>query len=189
MTLFRTVAPAAEPVGVAEAKAYLRIAHDSEDALLEGLIRAAREEVEARAGVALLTQCWRLALDRWPAAGRVRLKPHPVVSVDAVIVYGADGEAELLPASGWRLDAHSRPARLEFVRRPEPARTMNGIEIDFTAGFGDEAEAVPERLRQAMLRLVAHWFEFRASFGADEQPVSLPPDFERFVSGFRRMRL
>ena len=57
MTLFRTVEPAAEPVTLADAKAHLRISHDSEDALLQGLIRAAREDLERAAGIALINTC------------------------------------------------------------------------------------------------------------------------------------
>ena len=40
MTLIRTVDPEAEPVTLVEAKAHLRVGHDSEDELLPGLIRA-----------------------------------------------------------------------------------------------------------------------------------------------------
>ena len=63
MTLFRTVEPALEPVTLAEAKAHMRLGHDSEDALIAGLIRAARDEVERTTGTALIDQDWRLALD------------------------------------------------------------------------------------------------------------------------------
>src|SRR5690606_12930911 len=93
MTLFRTVAPETEPVSVVEVKQHLRIDHDTEDALIEGLVRAAREEVEASAGLALINQSWRLTLDRLPRSGEVGLRRHPVRSITSVTVYGADGEA------------------------------------------------------------------------------------------------
>ncbi|MDN5928908.1 MAG: head-tail connector protein [Hyphomicrobiales bacterium] len=189
MTLFRTTAPAVEPVTVAEAKAQLRIGHDGEDDFINGLIRAAREEVEARAGVAMIAQDWRLALDRWPRFGRVALLRHPVVEILSVTVYGAEGEASLVDPSTYEADLVSRPARLYFTTRPEPACIMNGIEIDFAAGFGADAKSVPERLKRAILVLVAHWYEFRAGFSAGDQPVSIPPEFERLISSFRRGRL
>jgi uncharacterized phiE125 gp8 family phage protein len=63
MTLIRTVEPAAEPVTLAEAKAHLRLADSSEDDLLTGLIRAARQDVERATGMALIDQHWRLVLD------------------------------------------------------------------------------------------------------------------------------
>lgn len=189
MTLFRTTAPAVEPVTLADAKAQLRIGHDSEDDLVAGLIRAAREEVEAQAGVAMISQNWRLALDRWPRFGRVALLIHPVVEILSVTVYGADGEASLVDPSTYEVDVASRPARLYFATRPEPSCIMNGIEIDFSAGFGADGDAVPERLKRATLLLVAHWYEFRAGFGAADQPVSIPPEFGRLISAFRRGRL
>jgi uncharacterized phiE125 gp8 family phage protein len=189
MTLFRTTAPAVEPVTVAEAKAQLRIGHDSEDDFINGLIRAAREEVEARAGVAMIAQDWRLALDRWPRFGRVALLRHPVVEILSVTVYGTEGEASLVDPSTYEADLASRPARLFFTTRPEPARILNGIEIDFSAGFGADAGAVPEGLKRAILMLVAHWYEFRAGFGPSDQPVSIPPEFERLISSYRRGRL
>jgi uncharacterized phiE125 gp8 family phage protein len=189
MTLFRTTAPAVEPVSLAEAKAQLRIGHDSEDDLLNGLIRAAREEVEARTGIAMIAQDWRLALDRWPRFGRVALLRHPVVEILSVTVYGTDGEASLVDPATYEVDIASRPARLYFMTRPEPARILNGIEIDFSAGFGADAEAVPEGLKRAILVLVAHWYEFRAGFGAGDQPVSIPPEFDRLISIWQRKRL
>jgi uncharacterized phiE125 gp8 family phage protein len=42
MHITTLVAPAAEPVGLAEAKEFLRIGYDAEDALVEGLIATAR---------------------------------------------------------------------------------------------------------------------------------------------------
>lgn len=189
MTLFRTVAPEAEPVTLADAKQNLRLDHDGEDELLGGLIRAAREEVEASCGLALIDQSWRLALDRLPRSGRVPLRRHPVREVLSVTVYGSDGEASLVDPESYRLDAHDRPARLLFLQGLEPGVAMNGIEIDFSAGFGEAGTDVPDLLKRAILLLVAHWSEFRASFSASEQPVSFPPGYERLIAPWRARRL
>lgn len=189
MTLFQTVAPLAEPVTLSEAKRSLRLDHDSEDELIGGLIRAAREEVEAACGLALIEQSWRLCLDRLPRSGLVHLRRHPVREVLSVTVYGGDGEASLVDPASYQLDAASRPARLQFHRPPLPGIAMNGIEIDFTAGFGEAGTDVPDLIKRAMLVLVAHWYEFRASFSGREQPVSFPPGYERLIAPWRLRRL
>jgi uncharacterized phiE125 gp8 family phage protein len=189
MALFRTVAPEGEPLSVAECKAYLRIDHGDDDALIGGLVRAAREEVERHTGTALLAQDWRLTLDRWPRLGRVTIPLHPVSEILSVTVYGDEGEGSLVDPASYRLDPRSRPARLHFSDWPAPAIVMNGIEIDFRAGFGEAGTDVPDLLKRGMMLLVAHWYEFRAAHGAADQPVSLPEGFSRLVAGYRSRRL
>lgn len=189
MTLFRTVEPAAEPVTVADAKAHLRLSHAGEDELIAGLIRAAREEVERGTGMALIEQGWRLTLDRWPDGDHVALLRHPVREILAVTVFGSEGEGSVIDPGTYAADLVSRPARLHFRDRPRPERAMNGIEIDFTAGFGEAGTDVPDLLKRAMLTLVAHWYEFRAAYGAADQPVSWPDGYERMIAGYRLMRL
>lgn len=66
---------------------------------------------------------------------------------------------------------------------------MNGVEIDFTAGFGEAGTDVPDLLRRAILLLAAHWYEFRTGFGPEDQPVSYPPAYERLIAGYRERRL
>jgi len=187
--LFRTVEPAADPVTLAEVKAHLRIGHDSEDVLLAGLIRAATAEVESRTGLALIEQSWRLTLDAVPASGLIRLRRHPVREVLSVTIYGPDGEAMLVDPVRYQADLSSRPARLLIVEPTRPVRAMNGIEVDFTAGFGEAGTDVPDLLKRAILVLVAHWFEFRAVYRSEDQPVSEPPGFARLIAAYRVRRL
>ncbi|MBE7183646.1 MAG: phage head-tail connector protein [Methylobacterium mesophilicum] len=189
MTLFRTAGPTVEPVTLAQAKAYLRVTHESEDGLIEGLVRAAREAVEDQTGLALIEQKWRLVLDRWPRSGVVKLLRHPVISVEALTVYEADGVPVVIEAERYCVDRVSRPARVQAEMPAVNARALNGIEIDFTAGYGTDGAAVPEGLKLALLVLVGHWFEMRGSFGPDEQPVSYPVGFERLVAPYRLRRL
>lgn len=189
MTLFRTVEPELEPVTLVEAKHELRVDHEADDALIQALIRAAREEFEASTATALIDQHWRLSLDRWPRDGVVMMRRGPVKEVTSVTVYGRDGEAMLLSPESWQLDGVGVPARLYLRQRPEPGLAMNGIEIDFLAGYGEAGADVPDLPKRAILKLVAHWYEFRASFGAADQPVSFPPGYDRLIASCRRPRL
>lgn len=61
--------PAEEPVTLAEAKAHLRVDIADDDMLISGLIVAARQYAETITRRALVTQSWRLALDRFPSPG------------------------------------------------------------------------------------------------------------------------
>lgn len=189
MTLIRLAPPAAEPLTVAAAKAHLRVTHDGEDALIGDLLRAAREEVERQTGLALIAQGWRLVLDDWPADGLVTLGRHPVRAVEAVTVYDDAGEPAVVPATSYRVDALSRPARVLVTERMAVGSALNGIEIDFSAGYGEAGTDVPDGLKRAMLLLVAHWFEFRGALPPDMQPASFPAGFDRLLAPFRQRRL
>jgi uncharacterized phiE125 gp8 family phage protein len=189
MALLRTAEPTVEPVTLTEAKAFLRLSGSAEDGLIEGLIRAAREDVERATGLALIDQAWRLAIDCIPRSDIVLLMRHPVREIIAVTAYGTEGEASLVGAGDYQADVVSRPARLLFIRRPQPMRAMNGLDIDFRAGFGEAGTDVPDLLRRAILVLAAHWYEFRASYGPDEQPVSYPPAYERMIASYRDRRI
>ena len=69
--------PAAEPLSLADAKSYLRVAHDDDDAIIAALIASARHHVESLTRSGLLTQTWRLILDGWPDTGRIRPRLVP----------------------------------------------------------------------------------------------------------------
>ena len=188
MTLIRTGEPGAEPVSVAELKQYLRIGHDSEDDLLGGLVRAARDDLERATGLALIEQSWRLALDHMPKNGIVLLARGPVRSIEAVTFYGADGTPRELAPSEWQADLVSRPARL-LLPKADGLRAMNGIEVEFTCGFGEAGPDVPDVLRRAIMMLAPHCYEFRASYGTSDQPVSYPAGYERMISHYIERRI
>ncbi len=190
MVMTRITAPTVEPVTLAEAKAHLRVTDIAEDSLISGLIKAAREEVEAATGLALISQNWRLYLDCWPPSGIVRLRQHPVQSVDLVTVYNAAGTPESMVPSVANLDRATRPARFAMPDAVKaPGRVTNGIEIDFRAGFGDTGVDVPDGLKRAMLLLVGHWFEHRGAQGSEGQAASWPEGFDRIIERHRHMEL
>ncbi|TXR49866.1 head-tail connector protein [Phyllobacterium endophyticum] len=189
MTMTLIKPPAVEPVTLAEVRQFLRLDNDSEDVLLGGLIKAARETLEMQTGLALISQEWRLYPDSWPKNGIVRIAKYPVRSVVAVTAYIEDGTPVPIAGDDLHLSGYARPARLYLAARSRPARPLGGLEIDFVAGFGETGAGVPDALRHAISTLVAHWYEFRGVYGSAQQPVSYPPAFERAVGLWRRVSL
>ncbi len=186
MTMTQIKSPAVEPVTLAEVRQFLRLGDNSEDALLEGLAKAARETLESQTGLALINQTFRLYVDKWPSLGVIKLRKYPVRSVIAVTAYQVDGSPVTVADPDLHLEAASRPARLYIASR---TGITNSLEVDFIAGFGETGKDVPDALRHAILTLVAHWYEFRGVYGAAQQPVSYPPAFERAVGLWRKVSL
>ena len=181
--------PQAEALTLAEAKAHLRLDQNDEDALLLSLIRTAREHLERETGLCLTSQTWRLYLDRWPRDGIIRIARSPVQVIHNVRVYGADGTAVDVSLEDQLLDGEARPARFWLKNPPAAGRVVNGIEIDFTAGYGEAGTDVPDTLKRAMLMHVAHMFAFRGVVAPDQQPAGIPDGYERLTAPFRMRRL
>src|SRR5215208_5593238 len=163
MKTIMTAPPMAEPLSLGEAKLHLRIDGADEDTLISTLIAAARRQVETAAGLVMVTQDWSIFFDRWPASPIVELALAPIQSIEEVRIYGEDDESSLLDPAHYYADTLLRRPRLVLRRDrvwPPPGRVANGIEIKVRAGYGGATE-VPEGLRLAMLRLIAHWYENR----------------------------
>jgi len=192
MALVMTAAPAAEPISLAEAKAHLRIDADDEDQLLTSLIVAARSLVERALALALVTESWSLYLDSWPRSGAIALPIAPVQAVAAVRIYDPDDTPTDVSSGTYAVDVLSDPARLVLssgAAQLMPARRLNGFEVAFTAGYGDEAGDVPEPIRQALKLLVAHWFEHREPVVLGQLAQEVPATVGGLLLPYRRVRL
>lgn len=180
--------PAQEPISLTEAKAHLRMVHNDEDALIASLITASRRHVEAQTGLVLIAQEWQILIDEWPLAGTVDLATAPLLSVDEVAIFGEEDDKAVVDPAHYYADLASRPPRLMLRGSrlwPAPARAGNGIGITVTAGFGISGDNVPSELRQAILLLVAHWYEHRGN----AKPPALPLTLGALLAHFREVRL
>lgn len=157
--------PETERVSLEDAKAHLRINHDADDEVIAALIKTARQICEEYTGLALITRDCRLYLDQWPKHTLSLPKP-PLVNVAAVNVYDADGVPSEFPAAHYAVDTAGRPGRVEMTGTPPwPGQALSGIEIEFSAGFGDSEDDVPSSLREGIKRLVAHLYMNRGDVG------------------------
>lgn len=190
MALVLTGGPLIEPITVAQAKAHLRIDTTAEDILIASLILTSRLHIEAALGLALITQYWQLQLNAFPPANALTLPLYPVSAITAVRTIAADGTITTLSPSATALDA-GPPARVVCTGLNWPAVTAvaNGISISFVAGFGASADAVPAPIRQAMLLLVAHWYEHRDPIEIGEPGSAIPKAVSDLLAAYRRPRL
>jgi len=174
-----SVAPTVEPVTAAELHLHMRTT-PAEFPDAAAYITDARSEIETRTGVAMLTQSWRLALDRWPAGGEswwdgtrdgsiaelysnaqrsIALPRWPLASVTSVKVYDeASNETSVTVADTFDVDPYSIPGRMTLKAGqtwPIGLRAANAIEIIFVAGYTSAAN-VPPPLKRAVKQLAAY---------------------------------
>lgn len=160
LTLIAT--PGVEPVTLAEAKLHLRVDAADDDTLIAALIVAARNQAESRTGRALVTQQWRLDLDRFPV-DTIDLPLPPLQSVESVTYLDAYGVRQNLAESEYTVIANETPGSVipDYGKTWPGCRVTPGsVQISFTAGYG-LAAAVPQDIKQWMLVQISQWYENR----------------------------
>jgi uncharacterized phiE125 gp8 family phage protein len=183
--------PPVEPVTLAEAKAYLRVEHSDDDAVISALIAGARSHIEAQTRRALITQAWRLVRDAWPRDGRIAVVPSPLRQITAARVYQLDGSALAIDLQAFVSDNGATPAIISFLSwsLPVPGRPVAGIELDVEVGYGSGPSNVPEPLRQAIKLLVAHWYENRGVVAVGQSVAVLPSTVAALIAPYRVLSL
>lgn len=170
LSLITAPAPA---LSVDQVREELRIDHFHEDVKIAEMIDAAAGLIDGPDGIgfAMMAQVWRLALDRFPPA--IRLPLRPVVSVDAVRYDTVEGE-QTLDAAAYHVALIGGAAAITPVTGwPSHECRPGAVRVDFTAG-----EGVPHALRQAMLLTMRHWHD-----GETGTPVAAEALMARFRSG------
>jgi len=159
-----------EPVTLQEAKDHLRVSFTKEDGLISGQIVAARQAFERETGRQLLTASWKGFLDGFPQFDRepIEIARPPLVSVTAVSYVDTSGVAQTWAAAEYTVEAFSGPFAQRGVLFPKPdleypqtRRIPNAVTIEFDAGYGATAEAVPFEIKEALLAWIGHHYNNR----------------------------
>jgi uncharacterized phiE125 gp8 family phage protein len=196
--LQQTAAPTSEPVDLDLAKAQVKQDSADDDVLILHYISVARDEVERLTGLSLLTQTWKLYLDRfprfgaletwpWPGtpSGAILLPRFPVQAVSSVQWLGADGTTNTIDPTTYTLDTAGRPPRLTPTATqfwPSNALVPQaGVIVTLTAGYTTVA-GIPPTLRQAMLLAIGEMYENRERTMADARiAVKELPAYQNLV--------
>ena len=184
----RVADPSVEVVLLDDLREHARITHKEDDEYLLKLITEAREEIEDTSGLALISQTWQMTIDRWPGQRNlwwdgVRELPvteleggfpsiiepirYPLISVDTINVFDEDSNSTAVTiASVFDIDIRSKPGRISLQRGatwPIASRSINAIEINYTAGYGTAATDVPTPLTRAVRNMAGYLYDHRGS--------------------------
>jgi uncharacterized phiE125 gp8 family phage protein len=163
-----------------EAKAYLRIETDQEDAPLGAIILAAIGHAEEYTRQLLLRRNVRQIISARPEW--TRLSATPVASVNTVTGLLADGGSFVLPAANY--DAEIGANGDAYIRVIQPG-AAGRADISYQAGIAPTWAELPETLRLGILRLTGHLHLHRDA----ENDAGPPAAVAALLRPYRRMTL
>lgn len=166
--------------GLADAKAYLRIESDDDDALITGLIGTAAATCEAFLAQALIVRSFRETITahvQWR-----RLQRMPVRAIEGIDGLPAEGAAFVLPSEAYGIDIDADGDG--WVRIMVPGAAGRAI-VRYDAGMANSWSTLPEMIRQGIIRLVAHLYTHRDGAIDGAPPIAIVALWQPW----RRMRL
>lgn len=156
--------PTLEPLGLSDVTDHLRVTGTSEYLYLQGLIQAARRQVEQVTGRTLMATTFEARFSAWPAGDCLPLPGVPLSSVTSVKWIDSDDAENTMSSSDYIVDAVRQPGVVQLgYGKSWPSGTLQpglAIRVRYVAGYDDRA-AVPATLRHAMLLIVGDFYENR----------------------------
>lgn len=182
-----TTEPSIEPLTSAETVSYLRVDDGVDTTLISNLIKASRIWTENYTNRTLINTVYKLSLDgvgyydvpikegiytgayKVPYLDYLELPRSPVSAVSSIVYYDDSDNQSTWASSNYYVDTVREPARVvlrDGGTWPTDLRNANGIEVNYTAGYGTATTDVPEAIRVAMLEHISFLYEHR---GDDEK--------------------
>jgi uncharacterized phiE125 gp8 family phage protein len=189
MSLRLITAPDALAVSLADMKAWLRVDFTTDDALIEGLITAAVQNIDGRdgwLGRALVQQTWELALDCFPT--EIKIPLPPLQSIASIKYDDAGGFEQTVSASDYTVDNAGRVGWVipnAGFRWPNTYRGANAVRVRFVAGYGTDNENVPAPIKLAIKRAVATHYENRENVVIGVSATPLPGAANALLAPYR----
>lgn len=192
-----------EPVALDLCKLYLKVDGTHEDVLIEKIISAARQTIEAFTGRCLLRQEWRATLNAGYAFERsdvlylsqektrsqkgIELPKTPFIELlGAPTLIDDYGQH---PIQDYRVDTAAGHAKIHLFSKDLAQYSPHGtLQIDFAAGYGTDPKLVPEPLKQAILMMAAQLYENRIGIN-DNLSLPMGESILSLIRPYQMMRL
>lgn len=178
-----TSSPAAA-VSTAEAKKHLEIAtsNTDHDSHIDRLIAAATATVQSATARQLVSASYKVHVDSF--ADEILIPVVPLQTVTAVKYLDTSGAEQTLATSVYRVITTTEPGRVilkEGQAWPGTYTEPHSVTVELTAGYS----TVPEQAKQAILLLVAHWFENREAVVTGTITAELPLAAKHLIDQLR----
>lgn len=158
-------APLVEPIGIDEVKAHSRITIDDDDLLIQSRILGVRKMVEDLYHLALITQTWTMYLDYLPH--EIEIYKRPIQKINSIKYLDAAGVYQTIAADQYTGDFNRRPPRIIPAINaswPQVDCRPSAVAVEFDAGYGSTANAVPQNVIMYLLMTLGNFYEHRESY-------------------------
>lgn len=183
----RIAGPATAVISLGEAKAYMLVEHGVQDAVIAGLIEAATQALDGYSGTldgfCLVSQQWEFKACHFC---KIVIGLRPLITLDSVTYFDANGASQTLASTEWQALETVNGVHLvlqDGKSWPSVADRDDAVTVRATFGHAS-AGLVPETIRQAMLMMIASWFENRESVTAGPM-AELPLGARALLSTYR----
>lgn len=182
-----SVADAALPVEAF--KAHLRMGtafsvEDVQDEVLTGFLRAAIAGIEARTDKVLIARDFSVTCHNVRRRDVLGLPLAPVSGIARVVAVSAEGIETDLTLERFRLEQDAQVPRL---RGPIAVPSQGELRVELVAGYGATWDEVPADLRQAVMMLAAHYYEYRDDTALS--PGCMPFGVSSLIERYRHIRI
>ena len=150
-----------------EARAYLRVDSEDENALISAMIDTAERHVELATGRVLLTQTFELVYDE--VSGSIEIPKSPLQEVTKIEVVSEAGVKTEVASSIYDVDTSGTLGRVQLKAGCvwPSHRGFASFIVTVKAGYGDAA-AIPPALKQAALAALAVIFASRGEMDREK---------------------
>ena len=149
-----SVAPAVEPVSVADARRNSDVDDSYRDVDFSRWITEARKQVEHDSRLSLVNQTRIRKLDAFPSESYITLRA-PLVSVSSISYIDTGGDSQTWSSAEYEVDTVRSCVHLlaHTYSYPTTRVTPNAVTITYISGHGATAATVPEAAKAAILLL------------------------------------
>lgn len=188
-----------------DAKGQCRVDLDftDDDRNLLRYIKAARELAEVNTRRTFCATVYVMTLDAFPVAegsgwpDRITLPTAPVIELRALSYLDLGRNRVTIDLSvdnGLQIGLDDEPPWIgpaAFSYWPANFRAQGGVSVEYLAGYASTAgspatlDDIPARAQQAMLMLIAHWYENREDVVAETRiiPTKIQRGFDELLDG------